>query len=222
SLTGTNMEVELVSHIDDVEVEEYGRVTVPAKKLSDICRALSEQSRIGLSLKEGRVQLSSGRSHFTLSTLPAEHFPNIEEEANGLELSLLQGELKTLLDATSFAMAQQDVRYYLNGMLFEVTPEHLRVVATDGHRLAMATHKVALPVAEHRQVIVPRKGVQWLSRLLTVANESCTLTFGDSLVRATIGYFVYPSKLIEGKFPDYQRVIPRGGNSVMISDRQEL
>lgn len=222
SLTGTNMEVELVSHIDDVEVEEYGRVTVPAKKLADICRALGEQSRIGLSLKEGRVQLTSGRSHFTLSTLPAEHFPNIEEEANGLELTLLQGELKELLDATSFAMAQQDVRYYLNGMLFEVTPEHLRVVATDGHRLAMATHKMATSVAEPKQVIVPRKGVLELSRLLTDANGTCTLKSGDSHVRATVGNFVYTSKLIEGKFPDYQRVIPRGGNMVMLADRQEL
>ena len=222
SLTGTNMEVELVSRIENVEIEEPGRITVPAKKLSDICRALDDQCRIQLVLKENRLHLSSGRSQFTLSTLPAEHYPNIEEDAAGLELSVSQGELKNILDATAFAMAQQDVRYYLNGMLFEVAPDFLRVVATDGHRLAMATIKMPTSVSEIRQVIVPRKGVQELTRLLSDTEAPCVLKIGDSHIRASVNNFVYTSKLIEGKFPDYQRVIPRGGNMVMMADRQEL
>jgi DNA polymerase III subunit beta len=221
-LTGTNMEVELVSFIENVEIVEPGRTTVPAKKLTDICRSLDDQSRINVSLKEGRMQLTCGRSQFTLSTLPAEHYPNIEEEAGGLALTVSQGELKKILDATAFAMAQQDVRYYLNGMLFEVSPEHLRVVSTDGHRLAMATLKMPLPVGETRQVIVPRKGVLELSRLLADSEAPCTLKLGDSHIRAVVGSYVYTSKLIEGKFPDYERVIPRGGNMVMVADRLEL
>ncbi len=222
SLTGTNMEVELVSHISNVEIAEPGRITVPAKKLADICRALDDQGRITFNLKDGRLQLTSGRSQFTLSTLPADHYPNIEEEAEGLELTVSQGELKEVLDATAFAMAQQDVRYYLNGMLFEVASDYLRVVSTDGHRLALATIKMPTTVSDVRQMIVPRKGVQELSRLLSDAEAPCVLKFGDSHIRARIGSYVYTSKLIEGKFPDYQRVVPKGGNMVMIADRQEL
>lgn len=222
SLTGTNMEVELVSHIDNVEIEEPGRITVPAKKLTDICRALDEQCRISLSLNENRLHLRSGRSQFTLSTLPAEHFPNIEEEAAGLELSVPQGELRRILNATAFAMAQQDVRYYLNGMLFEVAPDYLRVVATDGHRLAMATLKMPTTASQLQQIIVPRKGVQELMRLLGDNEEPCLLRFGNSHIRASLGSYVYTSKLIEGKFPDYQRVIPKGGNMTLVADRQEL
>ncbi|MDG9666494.1 DNA polymerase III subunit beta [Hahella sp. CR1] len=218
-ITGTNMEVELVAEISDVNIEHESRITVPAKKFTDICRALPEGAAIGIELKDGRLNVRYGSSHFILSTLPAEHFPNVEEEPESVKVMLPQRELKRLIDATAFAMAQQDVRYYLNGMLMELDEQGLRAVATDGHRLALANVSLQTGVSEKRQPIVPRKGILELGRLLSDTDESCTLVFGDNHVRASVGHFTFTSKLIDGKFPDYQRVIPRSGDKVMIADR---
>lgn len=223
SLTGTNMEVELLCRIGEVNVEEKGQITIPAKKLSDICRSLTDNFDIQIQVEGDRVHLRSGKSHFVLSTLPAEHFPNTENESNDYVLSVPQDELKKMLDATAFAMAQQDVRYYLNGMLFEITDKHLRTVATDGHRLALATFITHTQIDENdsKQIIIPRKGILELSRLLT-EEGNVELVFSDSHMRSTIGSYTFTSKLIEGKFPDYNRVIPRGGDKVVIADRQDL
>ena len=222
TLTGTNMEVELVGRIVPVHVDQPGRITVPARKLSDICRALGDKAPIELNLEGDRLHLRCGASHFTLSTLPAEHFPNVEDDGESFRLEVTQADLRNMLDATAFAMAQQDVRYYLNGLLLEVDAEHLRVVATDGHRLAMSNTKLATGISDPRQVIVPRKGVLELARLLDDVQTPVTLVFGDNHLRATVGAYTFTSKLIEGKFPDYNRVIPRGGDKVMLADRSTL
>ncbi|SFR65360.1 DNA polymerase III, beta subunit [Marinobacter daqiaonensis] len=222
TLTGTNMEVELVGRVSPVHVDQPGEITVPARKLSDICRALGEESPIELSLEGDRLHLRCGASHFTLSTLPAQHFPNVEDEPASLRLDVPQKELGRMLDATAFAMAQQDVRYYLNGLLLEVAPEFIRTVATDGHRLAMAHFDMATGVDEARQVIVPRKGVLELTRLLDDVETPATLVIGDNHLRVTVGSYTFTSKLIEGKFPDYNRVIPRGGDKVVLADRTTL
>jgi len=137
SLTGTDLEVELVGRVQVPAGAEPGEVTVPARKLTDICKSLPEDSDISFSVSAGKATVKSGRSRFTLSTLPAREFPNVEDSMGTHQLTLKQGQLKRLIDRTGFAMAQQDVRYYLNGMLWELDGEHLRVVATDGHRLAM-------------------------------------------------------------------------------------
>jgi DNA polymerase-3 subunit beta len=222
TLTGTNMEVELVARVTPVHVDQPGRITVPARKLSDICRALGDEAPIELSLEGDRLHLRCGASHFTLSTLPAEHFPNVEDDAESFRLELPQKELERMLDATAFAMAQQDVRYYLNGLLLEVDSGHVRTVATDGHRLAMARLAMDTGCANPLQVIVPRKGVLELARLLEDVETTVTLVIGDNHLRATIGAYTFTSKLIEGKFPDYNRVIPRGGDKVVVADRTTL
>ena len=221
SLTGTNMEVELVCKLDNVQIEAEGQITIPARKLVDICRSLKSDSVIQLSLEGDKLHLRSSKSHFSLSTLPADQFPNIEENEHDLAVTFLQKDFKNMLDATSFAMAQQDVRYYLNGMLLEVNASSLRSVATDGHRLATCIVEASGPETQ-LQLIVPRKGILELSKLLTEPEDSVTLFLSPNHIRAETGDFTFTSKLVDGKFPDYGRVIPKNGNKVILADRQEL
>ncbi|PWV78894.1 DNA polymerase III subunit beta [Halomonas sp. A11-A] len=222
ALTGTDLEVELIGRTVASQVDEPGAATVPARKLMDICKSLPDQAEIQLSLEEGRAVLRSGRSRFTLSTLPVAEFPNIEDSQGSIELALPRGVLKQLIDATSFAMAQQDVRYYLNGMLLEMRSGLVRAVATDGHRLAVCSRPVEIQVEPAQKLIVPRKGILELVRLLDDGEEPVSLTLGASHIRAHTGDFTFTSKLVDGKFPDYERVVPRGGDKVFIAERAEL
>ncbi|WP_372614056.1 DNA polymerase III subunit beta [Halomonas sp.] len=222
ALTGTDLEVELIGRTVAGSVEEPGSATLPARKLMDICKSLPDQSEIQFSLEEGRAVLRCGRSRFTLSTLPVAEFPNIEDTQGSVEISLPRGTLKHLIDTTSFAMAQQDVRYYLNGMLLELQTNLVRAVATDGHRLAVCSRHAEIEVETAQKLIVPRKGILELVRLLDEGDEVVTLTLGASHVRAHTGDFTFTSKLVDGKFPDYERVVPRGGDKVFIADRAAL
>ena len=222
TMTGTNTEVELVAQLQEINLEQEGRTTVPAKKFFDICRSLPEKAVLEVESKDSRLQIKCGKSQFLLSTLPAEHFPNVEDEEASVEVVLPQIELKRLINATAFAMAQQDVRYYLNGMLLELHQEGLRTVTTDGHRLALAGTAINVGITESRQPIIPRKAILELSRLLDDSEENCKLVFADKNVRAYIRHYIFTTKLIDGKFPDYQRVIPRGGNKTMVADRLVL
>ena len=165
--------------------------------------------------------VKSGRSRFSLATLPAAEFPKVPEEPETFSFDLSQSELKDLIEATSFAMAQQDVRYYLNGMLFEISKEHLRLVATDGHRLAMSELSVK-SVENDRQLILPRKGVIELSRLLSDGGAEISMSLGQNQIRASMPEYTFTSKLVDGNFPDYRRVLPKGGNKVLLGNRQEL
>lgn len=221
SLTGTDLEVELVGRVTVDKAQKSGEITVPARKLLDICKSLSDDSAIEISLSGAKLILKSGRSRFTLATLPATEFPNVDEELDTRSLTMPQARLRELLDNTSFAMAQQDVRYYLNGMLFEVAADYLRVVATDGHRLAMETLSMENPAGEVQQLILPRKGIMELSRLLEEDGD-ISLTFGHNHIRAKVAAYTFTSKLVDGKFPDYNRVLPKGGNKVLVGDCQEL
>ena len=209
SLTGTDLEVELVGRVQLPQRGESGEVTVPARKLVDICKSLPEGSDIQFSVQESKVTVKSGRSRFTLSTLPAREFPNVEDSMGTHQFTLKQGELKRLIERTGFAMAQQDVRYYLNGMLWELNSKQLRVVATDGHRLAMCTLPDKVDIDGDTQVILPRKGVLELSRLLLEEDAEIVIVIGSNHMRATTNDFTFTSKLVDGKFPDYQRVLPR-------------
>lgn len=222
SLTGTDLEVELVGRVPVDEASTAGEVTVPARKLVDICKSLPEGSDIHFSVEEGKATVRSGRSRFTLSTLPAREFPTVEEGAGTQQFSLKQGQLKRLIDRTGFAMAQQDVRYYLNGMLLEIRQGQLRVVATDGHRLAMCTFGETLADQQDTQVILPRKGVLELARLLLSENEDIGISLGSNHLRATTGEFTFTSKLVDGKFPDYERVLPRSAEKVVLGSRLDL
>ena len=222
SLTGTDLEVELVGRIKLAGNGDSGEVTVPARKLVDICKSLPEGCDIDFSVEDGKVMVRSGRSRFTLATLPARDFPNVEDSIGTHKVTLLQGQLRRLIDRTGFAMAQQDVRYYLNGMLWELQANQLRVVATDGHRLAMCTLESEFPVEETKQVILPRKGVLELSRLLQDEGEEVAVVIGNNHIRATTEEFTFTSKLVDGKFPDYERVLPRNPDKIVLGSREEL
>jgi len=222
SLTGTDLEVELVGRIMLDAAGEDGEITVPARKLLDICRSLPEASNIAFSTDNQKIIIKSGKSRFTLSTLPATDFPSVEDSPGALEITVQQKELKRLIDRTAFSMAQQDVRYYLNGMLFELKPGHMRTVATDGHRLALCTCLISTPVTSTHHAILPRKGVMELLRLLTDGNGEVKLLFGGNHLRAILADFTFTSKLVDGKFPDYDRVLPKGGNKRVLANRDEL
>ena len=220
SLTGTDLEVELIGRVELEAAGVDGEVTVPARKLVDICKSHPEGSTIEFSLEGGKATVKAGRSRFTLSTLPAADFPAVESGAGSVALSLDQSLVKQLIDGTAFAMAQQDVRYYLNGLYLEILGGRLRVVATDGHRLALATGP-ALVEATDTGVIIPRKGVLELSRLLD-GSVPLELAIGTNHIRATNEQFTFTSKLVDGKFPDYERVIPKNADKSVIGERGEL
>ncbi|GAB3395616.1 DNA polymerase III subunit beta [Azotobacter armeniacus] len=222
SLTGTDLEVELVGRVPLEESAEPGEITVPARKLMDICKSLPNDTLIDIRLDEQKLLIKAGRSRFTLSTLPASDFPTAEEGLGSLTFSLMQSKLRRLIERTSFAMAQQDVRYYLNGMLLEMNGGVLRAVATDGHRLALCSMQAGIEHADRHQVIVPRKGILELARLLTDQDGEISIVLGQHHIRATTGEFTFTSKLVDGKFPDYERVLPRGGNKRVLGDRQLL
>jgi DNA polymerase-3 subunit beta len=220
SLTGTDLEVELVGRLDLEAPGVDGDVTVPARKLVDICKSLPEGSNIEFSVEGGKATVKAGRSRFTLSTLPAADFPAVEANAGDISLEMEQALVKQLIDGTAFAMAQQDVRYYLNGLYFEVLGGRLRVVATDGHRLALATAPQRVEATD-LGVIIPRKGVLELSRLLE-GTTPIALSIGTNHIRATTEQFTFTSKLVDGKFPDYERVIPKNPDKLVVGDRAEL
>jgi len=222
SLTGTDLEVELVGRATVDDSKEAGEVTVPARKLMDICKSLPDGCNIEFAVEESRAVVRSGRSRFVLSTLPARDFPNIEDGIGTQQFTVKQGELKRLIDRTSFAMAQQDVRYYLNGMLWEVKQNSLRLVATDGHRLAMCNETIDADVSGTHQIILPRKGVIELGRLLDGGDSMIELTLGNNHIRAITPSFTFTSKLIDGKFPDYERVLPRVSDKIVMAHRKDL
>jgi len=225
SVTATDLEVELVARVPLDKADSVGEVTVPGRKLLDICRALSDDAHVQVQLDGDRLIIKSGRSRFVLGTLPAAEFPVVEDVEPVQSLQLSQVDLRTLLEKTHFAMAQQDVRYYLNGLLLETGKKMVRAVATDGHRLAVC--EVATEAAkgsgkgDGHQVIIPRKGVQELQRLLT-GDGTVVLAIGTNHVRATIGDIRFTSKLIDGRFPDYERVIPKPQGNVLKAGRDVL
>lgn len=223
-LTGTDLEVELSATIAlEAAADSKGEITVPARKLVDICKSLPEASEISFSLDDGKAVVKSGRSRFTLATLAASDFPSVQKDASSFSVTVNQAEFGQLIDRTAFSMAQQDVRYYLNGMLWELSGKELKAVATDGHRLAIAHVDLAEKVAGGKQqFIVPRKGVVELTRLLSDDEATITIEFGSNHIRATTEGMVFVSKLVDGKFPDYERVLPKGGNKLVEADRNEL
>ena len=220
ALTGTDLEVELVGRVELAAPGVDGDITVPARKLVDICKSLPDGSEIEFSVDAGKVTVKAGRSRFTLSTLPATEFPSVEGSVGELALELPQSSIKRLIERTSFAMAQQDVRYYLNGMLLEIKSGRLRMVATDGHRLALCT--AADPVtAADTMVIIPRKGVLELARLLE-GDDPISLVIGSNHVRAANQQFTFTSKLVDGKFPEYERVLPKSPDKSVVGNRLAL
>ena len=219
--SGTDMEVEMVAEINNLS-ESQGEIAVPARKLLDICRALPDDSNINLSFKKEQVLVKSGKSKFTLATLPATEYPATEALSNSNKISLPQEEFKALLEDTMFSMAQQDVRYYLNGLLLELDKHNLRAVATDGHRLALKEINVKTGIEETQQIIIPRKGVIELVRLLGGDDKNVSVEVSQNHIRISKEKRQFTSKLIDGKFPDYQRVIPKEGAHPVKIERETL
>lgn len=221
SLTATDLEIEMVASVTADGSDDF-QTTIPARKLLDICKALPESSAINFNIDENRVSLTSARSRFTLASLPARDFPGLDEIEEQMSFSIPQSQLKGLFDKTSFAMAQQDVRYYLNGILLELSPGKVKLVATDGHRLALSEVELDTGVDEERQLIIPRKAVLELSRLLDGSDSPVKCVLSQNHLRVETGPLVFTTKLIDGKFPDYERVIPVDGNKTMEVARETL
>ncbi|WP_448554284.1 DNA polymerase III subunit beta [Thalassotalea montiporae] len=222
TLTATDLELEMVAGTQIENEGDSGKLTVPAKKLLDICKSLPEDSRLTFEAQGDTVIISTGRSRYSLSTLPATDFPNIEEWKGDVEFRIMKSELLRLIESTHFSMANQDVRYYLNGMSIETEGSEIRSVATDGHRLAIckiANESLALPA---RQVIVPRKGILEIIRLLDPVDEEIQVFLGSNHVRIIDNEYSFTSKLVDGRFPDYRRVLPRNGDKVLETNKDLL
>ena len=229
SLVGTDLEVELSGRValeDSAAIA--GAVTVPGRKLFDICKSLPEGSVIDMQQDGANLIVRSGRSRFRLATLPAAEFPVVDALNVRGSMTLDQLVLKGLIEQTGFAMAQQDVRYYLNGMLWELSQQAFRVVATDGHRLATSHVDLepgvvkGLSESEATQIILPRKGVLELSRLLQASDIPAEVSLGDNHLKVDTAAFTFISKLVDGKFPDYQRVLPKNSTKAIIAEKDAL
>lgn len=219
TLIATDLELEMVAY---AQIENHGsdaKITVPARKLLDICKSLPDDSTLLFESVDDVINISTGRSKYSLSTLPAADFPNIDEWKGDVEFSLYKSGLLRLIESTHFSMANQDVRYYLNGMSIETEGSEIRSVATDGHRLAICKigdDQLQLP---NRQVIVPRKGILEIIRLLDPVDEAIKIYLGSNHIRIIDSEFSFTSKLVDGRFPDYRRVLPRNGDKVLHANK---
>ncbi|MEI8055647.1 MAG: DNA polymerase III subunit beta [bacterium] len=220
---GTDLEVELcgLTHMEQA-IEKPAEVTLPGKKFLDICRALPENSLLELTEDHARITVSSGKSRFVLSSLPTRDFPRTPVQEKALEFGITQGALRKLIEKTSFAIPQQDVRQYLNGLLIEVKDGLIQALATDGHRLAMNSISSSVVDNSFAQVIIPRKGVVELLRLLESSDEEVTMSFNNNFVRVKGDNFILTSKLISGKFPNYNKIIPKRGDKRVEINCNEL
>jgi len=221
SLTGTDLEVEMIARAS-VEDATDGETTIPARKLFEIVRALPDGSRVSVAQDGEKVTVKAGRSRFTLATLSANEFPSIEDLDLVERIRVPEAGMKELIERTAFAMAQQDVRYYLNGLLLDLREDALRCVATDGHRLALCELDLENGAQTRKQIILPRKGVMELQRLLEAGDRTLELEVGRSHLRVRHEDVTFTSKLIDGRFPDYDAVIPIGADKELTVDREVL
>ena len=220
-LVGTDLEIELVTQI---RVKgDAGATTVPARKLLDICRLLPVGSSIQCTLKDEKtLTVKAGRSRFSLTTLPGDNFPEFKLKGEETEAHIGSESLGKLLSSTMYAMAQQDVRYYLNGLLLELDGNLIHAIASDGHRLAWCEQCLQQPVAELKQPIVPRKGIQELARLIEGDDQPLSLHLTDNAIRLVLPNVTFSAKLIDGRYPNYRRVFPDKISRVITCDRQAL
>mgnify|MGYP001195252788 CR=1 FL=1 len=221
TLTATDLELELVTHCPAV-IENPGSVAIPARKLLDICRGLPDDSEIQCRQEGNQTKIQSNRSRFTLAVLSADDWPHLDEVENGQTISIPENTVKGLLDRTHFAMAQQDVRYYLNGLLLSLRSDRVRCVATDGHRLALSDADINVDVDEAIQAIIPRKGVTELVRLLGNSDAEIRLMLSNKHLRLQLPGLSFTTKLIDGRFPDYERVIPAQPEQEMTAHRETI
>ena len=221
-LTTSDLEIQIRTQADLGGDAQTFATTVGARKLIDILKTLPADQKVVLESQQSRLVLKGGKSKFTLQTLPAEDFPLVQESPTfGPTFSVPQKTLKSLMNQVSFAMAVHDIRYYLNGILFVAEGKTLSLVATDGHRLAFASAELDVEVPK-QEVILPRKTVLELQRLLSDKDGSMQMQFAANQARFTFDGMEFVTKLVEGKFPDYNRVIPRNHQNIVVLGRQAL
>ena len=211
-ITATDLEIQLKTVSEVKEVIEEGETTVSARKMSELCRSLPDKEALEFNLNNGKLTVSSKNFHADFATISALDFPELDTKEETDSLSLESKTLKRLLNKTAFCMASQDVRYYLNGLLMEYKEGNINAVATDGHRLALATSqlKEIIKEAEGKRQIIPRKAVLELAKILREDNSNINLSFGNSSLRIKDINLDFSTKLIDGKFPDYEKVLPAG------------
>jgi len=215
--TATDLEMQISTQVK-TELSEEFQITISAKKLFDITRALPESSKIDIQIEEAKVTVKAKKSRFNLQTLPAQDYPVMTKEVDdAVELKLPQKKFKALLKQVDFAMAQQDIRYYLNGLLIEIKEKNINIVGTDGHRLSFTSTELNTS-GQQAQVIVPRKTIVELVKLLNDTEDPVEIVFSKNQVGFKFSDINLITKVIDGKFPDYSRVIPEGhGNSFNIN-----
>lgn len=223
TLTATDSEIELQA-VADIHVDQAGSVTVPARKFYDICRHLPDSARIDVSVEGDKAKVKSGKSRFTLTTLPVNQFPKTDPLQNAQLVTLSAEELQKSIQSTAFSMAQQDVRFYLNGLLLEISAKRLSCVATDGHRLAYSQCETKAEPENPVRAIVPRKSVVEWQRLLGSAEpeDEVSLHVTPQQLQISLNNVRLTTKLIDGSFPDYNRVIPTDSNKEIVIDCDTL
>ena len=220
-ITATDLEMEVIA-TTQIDSHESGSTTVPVRKFLDTCKTLADESLIKFAVDNNKAILTSSKTRFSLTTMPAEDFPVIDTKSQLFGFKLKQKELKRLIDKTSFAMAFQDVRFYLNGLLLEISPGEIKTVATDGHRLAICSSEVSTGISEETSIIIPRKGVLEIARLLEDSDEEIEIVVGENFIRVIFSDVTFTSKLVDGKYPNYESVIPKNTDKKIHADKLAL
>lgn len=219
-LTATDLESEISTTSTISSYKSGGKTTAPARKLSDLCRLLPDLAEIHLFLDGDNLKIESGSGKYSISTLPSEDFPVFEKEEDHSKINISSQNLKTLIGKTSFAMGNQDWRHYLNGLYLLIDDKSITSVATDAHRLALASTLLNEATPEGVSGIVPRKSINEIGKLVGEESENVVIQLGQTSIVVNISGTTFISKLIEGKFPDYEQVIPSGDSSMLKINRK--
>ena len=220
TLTGTDLEVQIVAKLAlDNEVD--ASITIPARKLLDICRLLPNAADIKFELIESKLKIQSGRSRFMVSILAADDYPDFEMSAMDCQFSIQASQLKKALDKTIFCMANQDIRYYLNGIMLSIFNQQLKLVGSDGHRLAIYEDSIAEETGIELRIIIPRKGVLELERLLD-EEQQVQVEFSRNNIRVVIDNIIFSAKLVDSKYPDFSKVFSQSFHSPIHVQKQIL
>ena len=221
-LTATDLESEISTTSTISNFKSGGKITAPARKLSDLCRLMPDLAEIHFYLDGDNLKIETESGKYNLSTLPSEDFPVFETEDAQSQINISSQNLKNLISKTSFAMGNQDWRHYLNGLYMMIDDKVITTVATDAHRLAMATSSLNEASSESTSGIVPRKSINEIGKLVGDESENVVIQLGQTSIAANVSGTTFVSKLIEGKFPDYEQVIPSGESSLLVVDRKNF
>ncbi len=221
-LTATDLESEISTTSIVSNFNSGGKTTAPARKLNDLCRLMPDLAEIHFYLDGDNLKIETESGKYNLSTLPSEGFPVFEIEETQSQINISSQNLKNLITKTSFAMGNQDWRHYLNGLYMMIDDKVITTVATDAHRLAMATSSLNEASSESTNGIVPRKSINEIGKLVGDESENVVIQLGQTSIAVNVSGTTFVSKLIEGKFPDYEQVIPSGESSLLVVDRKNF